>query len=180
MFRNLLNILPIEFRLITAVFLFIGFQLLPSCGFQPTQPLNIDDARLPIFVSSLESLNRGLKRRLEQQQLSTHRITIAKSTIEFENISLTERDYSVSSDGRNAEYEMELQAIVIWRNADDSTASAKNPYLRSRVSAETTFLSNPLNPSAEAAERNRIRQFLEEQLVDQTLELLAINTGGDR
>lgn len=168
-----------------ALFSLATVALLSGCGFQPVQPLTVDEARLPIFISPIESLDRALMRQLSQQQMSTHRKTTARSTIEFKNVSFSERDFSVSSDGRNAEYEIVLEATVVWQRVKPNTSSTssnsgathpKTLYLKSPLRAETTFLSNPLNPSAEAAERNRIRQLLEEQLVEQTLELMSIAT----
>ena len=151
--------------------------LLGACGFQLSKPISVGDEYQPVFVDDRSTLDRELLRALQSRQYATTRLGSAKSRLSFEKVDLEERDFSITSTGRNAEYLLILSAELRWvttgQSPEDETGIREILLLNETLRAETTFASNPFNPSAEAAERKLMQRRLEKRLVQDALDRLS-------
>ena len=139
-----------------------------GCGFQPLLPLNNESGFSPIYLDARDSLSREIKRELEKRNAFTASAITAASELLLSDYRLDERNFSVTSDGRNAEYLLIMTVQATWRRSqmDEQGVVQREVLLRQAFSEEATFTGNPLNPSAEGAERKQVRERLETRLAE--------------
>ena len=165
----------------------IVIALLSGCGFTPVKTLEAS-AYAPVYVAGQPSaIQRALRASLAAQDALSKRATGANSVARFQDIRFETNDFSVTSDGRVAEYETTLRARFVWEQqsqqdtpAPDSSpdgAATQTPatvLLDLQLSSIETFSGNPLNPGAETAEKQQIRSRLEQALVRKALRAMSL------
>ena len=163
------------------LFLFASFHLLGSCGFTPLKTLDTS-SYAPVFVDGKPSaIQRTLQSSLAEQRALSHTLSKALSVAEFQDIAFDTSDFSVSSDGRIAEYETSLRVRFLWQKKRteleqvDQKTSGADPIVLLDLPLEVreTFSSNPLNPGAETAEKQQIRSRLEDSIVRAVLRAMS-------
>lgn len=159
--------------------------LFTACGFQSAKPLHLDESFQPIQFSARDPLEVTLKRQLLKHGISLFDTSFkknqnsstsssAKSRIVLSNISRQQRNYSVSLDGKNAEYLLILSADVLWKTSNDK--SPDNTLFQERLNAETIIYGNPANPSAELSEIRQARKLLRQQFSRDIIALIRSNS----
>ena len=160
----------------------IVIALLSGCGFTPVKTLEAS-AYAPVYVAGQPSaIQRALRASLAAQDALSKRATGASSIARFQDIRFETNDFSVTSDGRVAEYETTVSARFVWeqQSQNDSSqdgAATQTPatvLLDLQLSSIETFSGNPLNPGAETAEKQQIRSRLEQSLVRKALRAMSL------
>lgn len=153
--------------------LFIALALsLCACGFQPINSLGAhkNSQWTPIYLKPRSAIDYKLQRALQAEGVYTRNLTIAKSTLKLSNIKFEQKDLTTTSDGRNAELLGILSASAEWLTSQKNAT----PLLNTSFSFESSFATNPSNPSAATAEARRIRTQLESRLVNEVLRRMSL------
>ena len=161
-----------------AVYLSIATQL-AGCGFQLRQPVSIDNALQPIWVTGDLQLARELRRALVSANIGiTDSRRAAGSVIELHNVIYDAREHAIAFDGRTAELRRLLSVDVIWRSSSRSAADGEKTQLMALpLTTETLQINNPDNSAAAQREAELLSAELRSALARQIVDRLWLTAG---